>query len=198
MAWSFAQRVVVGAMASASAAAAAPPPGRVVRIERARANGSVAPILCAELRANGGICIGARPQAGDTIVVVDDTHAIAEFRVTGASSYMPTCDMFWTITGELIRGDLSAANRSQALGLIDPLIDRRTSRRIADAKIPPPEPGAKVGFGVDRDGDGTADVVATSSACGAQTGPEECIDVWVRVGGRFSKAWSTNLRNCIK
>lgn len=196
MAWLVSPTIVVGAIASTAIAA---PAGRVSRIERPRATSDVVPILCAELGAETGICIGARPQVGDVIVVVDEFKAIAEIRVGGVQPYVANCEMLWTITGELIRGDLASTHRSQALGLIDPLLDRRVARRIPDGTIAAPEPGAKVEFGVDRDGNGTADVLATtSSSCDALAGGGECIDVWTRNGNRFSKVWSKNVRSCVK
>lgn len=200
MAWLLVPAIVVGTIVSTAVAA---PRGRVNRIERPRAtSNNVVPILCAELGDDTGICIGARPQVGDLIVVVDTHKPIAEIRVGGVQPYVANCEVLWTITGEVVRGDLTSTNRSQALGLIDPLLDRRAGRRISDDKIAVPEPGAKVEFGVDRDGNGTADVLATtSSSCDSQAGAGECVDVWTRSGrngDRFSKVWSTNVRSCVK
>jgi hypothetical protein len=186
----FAFAVVLAAATSAVAA----PHGRVVRIERARASSNVIPILCVEIRGDAGICIGAQPQLGDTIVVVDEEKTIAEVRVTSANMYLPKCDMIWSITGEVIRGDLSGHARRKALGMIDPLLDRRSGRRIEEDKIPAPEEGSRVGLGIDRDGDGTPDVLATSSSCGGAN--EDCIDIWTRRNNKLSKVWSTNLKNC--
>lgn len=184
--------VLVAAMAVSAVAA---PHGRVVRVERARASVNVIPIVCVELRADAGICIGAQPQIGDTIVVVDEQKTIAEMRVTTAQMYLPKCEMIWSISGEVVRGDLSQGNRRKSLGLIDPLLDRRTGRRIEEDKLTAPEPGARVGFAVDRDGDSAADVLVTSSSCGGGNG-EDCIDIWTRRDKQLAKVWSTNLKNC--
>ncbi|MEO8700274.1 MAG: hypothetical protein ABI867_09530 [Kofleriaceae bacterium] len=186
-------RLAFVVLVAAASSAVAAPHGRVVRVERAKASSNVIPILCVELRGDAGICIGAQPQVGDLIVVVDEQKTIAEVRVTAANMYLPKCDMIWSITGEVVRGDLTQSRR-KSLGLIDPLLDRRSGRRIEEDKIPSPEPGSRVGFGVDRDGDGIADVLATSSSCGGSG--EDCIDIWTRRDKQLSKVWSTNLRNC--
>ena len=193
--------VLVGAMALTAWAG---PGGRVVRIERARATNAPIPILC-ELRSDmSGMCVGASPQVGDTVLVVDEAQTIAEVRISKTQQLSAKCDTVWSVEGELLRGDMSQAQRRKSIGLIDATLDRRGTRRVDEDKIVSPsgEPEVRVGLGVDRDGDGVADIVVTQSRCeGQQTpggaGNNECIDIWTKRGGKgMTRAWSTNLRHC--
>ena len=189
--------ILVGAMALTAWAS---PRGRVVRVERSRSLSNVIPILC-ELRQDmSGMCVGGTPpQIGDVVLVVDETRMIAEVRITSAQRLSQKCDTMWSVSGEIVRGDMAAAQRRKSIGLIDPTLDRRATRKVDEKTIPSPsdDPQGSVGLGVDRDGDGTADLVLTQSRCQAQAGGgNECIDLWTKREKGMTRAWTTNLRNC--
>jgi hypothetical protein len=189
--------ILVGAMALTAWAS---PRGRVVRIERSRTVSNVIPILC-ELRQDmSGMCVGGTsPQIGDVVLVVDETHMIAEVRITSAQRLSQKCDTRWSVSGEILRGDMAQAQRRKSIGLIDSTLDRRGTRRIDEKNIPSPngDPDGSVGLGVDRDGDGIADLVVTQSRCQAQSGGgNECIELWTKRDKGMTRAWTTNLRNC--
>ncbi len=175
--------------------AIAAPRGRVVRVERTRAFPLITPILCFQVQTDGtGLCIGPQPHTGDVIVLVDETQVIAEVRVDGITKAMPSCDVVWNIQGSVLRGDVTAGKRSRTMGLIDGNIDRKEARRVPDDKIVKPTPDTKVELGIDRDGDGTADVVVAQSTC--QGTGNDCIEFWTRRAHGLERVWSSNLRIC--
>ena len=194
--------ILVGAMAPTAWAA---PHGRVVRVERHRGTNATVPVLC-EVRPDAqATCVGPPPSIGDTIVVVDEAHLVAEVRVIQLQPYMPKCDTLWKVTGEVVRGDLSQARSNKSIGLIDPTIDRRAARKISEDSITSPSssPEVRVAIGVDRDGDGTADVIVTQYSCDASGQPANsnmaidfCIDIWSRRDDGIKRAWTTKLQSC--
>jgi hypothetical protein len=202
----FASLILVGATALTAWGAPAPKPqGRVVRVERPHGDTNTVPILC-ELKADGsGMCVGASPNIGDTVIVVDDTHTLAEVRITRSAPQSPKCDTLWTVNGDIIRGDMSQSRGTKAIGIIDPATDRRSARRVEEDKLisPNPSPDVRVALGVDRDGDGTADIIVTQYACDAQGQPTStgsaidfCIDIWCKRDKVMKRAWTTKLATC--
>lgn len=197
---------LVGAMALVATAWGAPAPrGRVVRVERPRGNPNIIPILC-ELKPDGsGMCVGTSPTIGDTILVVDENKTVAEVRVTKSSPLNPKCDTLWQITGEVLRGDMTQARANRAIGLIDRGADPRTARRMEESRLTSPStnPDVHVGLGIDRDGDGNADILVTQYACdsnGQPTGSsgavDYCIDIWSKRDNVMKRAWTTKLQAC--
>ena len=177
------------------AGADAPPRGRVVRIERTRTVPLVTPVLCVQMMNDGsGLCIGPQPKPGEVIVVVDEATVLAEIKVDGAAKAMPNCDSVWQVTGSVLRGDPTAGRRNKSIGLIDGIVDRQAARRVPDAKVARPAPDSRVEIGIDRDGDGIADVVAAEATCPGVGG--ECIEFWTRRAKGLEKVWSANLRIC--
>jgi len=181
------------------------PRGRVVRVERQRGGTAAVPVLC-EVKTDGsGICVGPAPQVGDSITVVDDTHTIAEVRITRIQAMAPQCNTLWSFSGEATRGDLSQSKSSKTIGVIDPGIDRRLAHRVDEDHIESPTPGPEVRvlLGVDRDGDGTADMIVTQFNCDKQGQPTSsssavdfCIDIWSERDAVMKRAWSTKLQSC--
>jgi hypothetical protein len=171
------------------------PRGRVVRIERTRVVPLVTPVLCVQMLMDGtGLCIGPQPKAGEVIVVVDETQVLAEIRVDTTTKAMANCDAVWNIGGTVVRGDPTQGRRSRSIGLIDGGVDRQNSRRVPDSKVTRPAPDSRVEIGIDRDGDGHADVIAAEAACPNVGG--ECIEFWTRRAKGMERVWSTNLRAC--
>ncbi len=196
--------ILVGAMAQTAWAA---PHGRVVRVERQRGGPASIPVLC-EVKADGsGQCVGPTPRVGDTISVVDDVHLIAEVRITKLQPRSATCDTIWTIQHELARGDLNQTRTSKAIGIIDARLDASTARRMDEDQITSPAvgPDARVALGLDRDGDGSADVIVTQFMCdaagqpaGSNTGSATgfCIDIWTERDAVMKRAWGMKSQSC--
>ncbi len=184
------------AMIAGASAWAGPraPHGRVVRVERSRSFPLVTPVLCFQFQSDGsGLCIGPEPKTGDSVVLVDESQVVAEVRVDRASRAMPRCDLVWAIQGSVLRGDPNGGRHSKTMGLIDAGIDRRQARRIPEDKVERPGPDSRVEIGIDRDGDGLADVVVAQGAC--QTTPQ-CIEFWSRRSKGLERVWTANLQLC--
>jgi len=189
-----ASALLVGALGTLAAPVAAGPRGRVVRVERSRTFPLVTPVLCFQIQSDGsGLCIGPQPKSGDAIVLVDETQVIAELRVDTSTKAMPSCEVVWGFQASVVRGDITAGRRSKMMGLIDAGIDRQQARRLPDDKVPRPTPDSRVEIGIDRDGDGTADVVVAQGTC---TAGGECIEFWSRRPKGLERVWSANLRIC--
>jgi hypothetical protein len=175
--------------------AVATPRGRIIRVERTRTMPLVTPVLCVQMQNDGsGLCIGPQPKPGDLVVLFDENQVIAEIKIDAANKAMPNCDSVWGVTGTVVRGDPSQGKRNKVIGLIDGFVDRKNARRIPDAKVPRPAPDSRVEIGIDRDGDGTVDVIASESTCPNTGG--ECIEFWTRRPKGLEKVWTANLRIC--
>jgi len=171
------------------------PKGKVVRVERERTSPMVVPVLCVQMQPDGsGLCIGPQPKAGESVIVVDEAQVLAEIKIDSATQAMPNCDSVWQVTGSVVRGDVNAGKRNKSVGLIDANVSRTTSRRVAESKVTRPTPDSRVEIGIDRDGDGTADVIASEATCPSVGG--ECIEFWTRRPKGLERVWSANLRIC--
>lgn len=185
--------VLVGASFVMPAIAA--PKGKVVRVERTRTFPLVTPVICFQMQSDGtGLCVGPQPKQGDIIVLVDESAVLAEIKVEGMTKAMPSCDVVWQVNGSVIKGDVSAGRRSKTMGLIDAGIDRSAARRIAEDKIAKPTPDTRVEIGIDRDGDGQADMLVAQGTCPGVG--NECLEFWSRRPKGLEKVWSSNLRAC--
>lgn len=189
-------------LAVLSSTVAAAPEGRVVRIERQRIK-QTAPILC-EVKENlTGTCVGGDPQRGDMIAVVDEKRLLAEVRIESAKG-STNCPTVYEIKVELVRGALS--RRSRAIGFVDPATDVRAARYVSDEKemtIPNADPDTKSFAGIDRNGDGSADIVLAFARCPgvastAGSSGIECLEIWAKQPNakQMTKTWHANLRNC--
>ncbi len=187
--------IVVAVVGVLPSAVDATPRGKVVRVERARTFPLVTPVLCVQMQADGsGLCIGPQPKVGDTVVLVDENQVIAEIKIEGATKAMPNCDSVWGVTGTVTRGDVAAGRRNKSIGLIDANVDRNAARRVPEAKVVKPSEDSRVEIGIDRDGDGNADVLAAEATCPGVGG--ECIEFWTRRSKGLERVWSANLRIC--
>jgi hypothetical protein len=174
-------------------AVADPRAGKVVRVERERTIPLITPVLCVQIKPDGsGLCIGPQPKIGESVILVDETQVIAEVKVDGTSKGQPNCDAVWQITGTVIRGDVSKGNH-KSIGLIDANTSNTAARVVPKNKLPKLAKDARVELGIDRDGDGTADVLASNAGC---AGGGECIEFWSRRAGGLERVWSTNLQSC--
>jgi len=186
-----------------SASAAAGPSGRVIRIERAGGPSTVAPRLC-EIRGETGTCVGDEPRAGQTVVVLDERHVLAEVQIVEVASVVAACPNLWTIKTRGMRGATTDSNGNTGIGVIDPAINPNRAH-VLDRSHMPASPGGlhgeEVWRAIDRDGDGTADIMITRYTCDASSKPQSagatsCIDVWARVGPRLLRTTQLNFAQC--
>jgi hypothetical protein len=188
-------RITCAVVVALAVPAIAAPRGKVVRIERARTFPLVTPVICFQVQTDGtGLCVGPQPKQGDVIVLVDETQVLAEVRIDTMTKAMATCDAVWQVSGSVIKGDVNAGRRTKTMGLIDAGIDRNAARRVPEDKIPKPAPDTRVEIGIDRDGDGQADMLVAQGSCPGIG--NECIEFWSRRPKGLERVWSSNLRVC--
>ncbi len=181
-----------------SATAVAGPSGRVIRIERTDAGSNVAPRLC-EIRGAAGTCVGDEPRVGQTVVVLDERRVLAEVQIIEATSVSASCTNLWTVKTRGVRG----ADEAEGIGVIDPSL-KPGRARVLDRSHLPPSPSRMPGDvwrAIDRDGDGTADILVTRYNCDASGqqvtgGTTYCIDVWARFGTRMLRSTQLNFAQC--
>jgi hypothetical protein len=93
------------------------------------------------------------------------------------------------------------------VGVIDPAVDINRAHMLDRSHLPPSPSGfseEEVWRAVDRDGDGTADVLLTRYGCdaagrpatGGPRGSTYCIDVWARTGARMTRTAQLNFAHC--
>jgi len=176
-------RIVGVALTLAATVAVAAANGRVVRIVRSGAGPGAAPRLC-EIRGDGGNCVGEEPKPGQMVTVLDERHVIAEVQIIEANSLLAGCRNLWSVKTRVVHG---GAADSDGIGVIDPSINPSRARMLDKNRLPASpsgQPGEEVWRAIDRDGDGTADILITRYSCDASSRPVAgstyCIDVWER------------------
>jgi hypothetical protein len=183
-----------------SATAMAGPSGRVIRVERVGGGSTLAPRLC-EVRGDTGTCVGEQPKAGQTVVVLDEQHVVAEVQIVEAAGFTASCADVWRVKTRPVRG---VASDGEGIGVIDPGINPSRAR-VFDKNHLPPSPsglaGDEVWRAIDRDGDGTADILITRYSCDSTGKPvtgggTSCIDVWSRVGAKMIRTTQLNFAQC--
>ncbi|MEJ7602965.1 MAG: hypothetical protein WKG01_34070 [Kofleriaceae bacterium] len=190
-------------------ASAAPPPGKVVRVERRRANADeAAPTVCEVKSDPSGFCIGKSPLVGDRGVVVDDTHVIAELKVAKIASLNPSCDMLWSVTFEITSGDLSSVRSSKSIAIVSAKGDHRSARRVPEDRVQSPSSNTneRVIVAVDRDKDAQVDLFVTAYQCdasgnavaaGSQHAVDNCVDVWSHTEKQPRRNSHTKFASCL-
>jgi hypothetical protein len=162
------------------------PSGRVVRVARTSGASHASPRLC-EIRGDGGTCVGDEPRRGETVVVLDDRHAIAEVQIVEAKLSATACPMVWVVKTRALHG---ATTDGDGIGVIDAELNPSRAHSIDKAHRPPApsgQPGEDVWQAIDRDGDGIADILSTRYSCDASGkpvagAPTYCLDIWTRQG----------------
>jgi hypothetical protein len=183
-----------------SATAVASPGGRVIRVERTTGGGNVAPRLC-EVHGEAGTCVGEEPRAGQTVLVLDERHVVAEYQIVEATSVMASCANLWTVKTHAIRG---VAADSDGIGVIDPNLNPSRARVLDKNHLPASPsglPDEEVWRAIDRDGDGTADILITRYSCDASgrptaSGSTPCVDIWARLGSKMTRTFQLNFAQC--
>jgi hypothetical protein len=183
-----------------SATAVAGPSGRVLRVERTGGNSDVAPRLC-EVRGNAGMCVGEEPKPGQPVIVLDERHVVAELQIVDATSVAASCANLWAVKTRAIRG---VAGDGDETAVIDPAINPNRAR-VLDKNHLPASPSRlsdeEVWRAIDRDGDGTADIVITRYSCDTAGKPvagglTSCVDIWARIGARMTRTTQLNFARC--
>jgi hypothetical protein len=195
--------LVITSWALWSATAGAGPSGRVIRIERPGGATNVAPRLC-EIRGDNGTCVGDEPRAGQTVVVLDERHVLAELQIVEATSVVAACPNLWAIKTRGMRGATTDSNGNSGIGVIDPAINPSRAHVLDRSHMPASPgglPGEEVWRAIDRDGDGTADIMITRYNCDGSGKPLSggstyCIDVWARIGPRIVRTTQVNFAQC--
>lgn len=182
-----------------SAAAIAGPSGRVVRVERA-GSARVAPRLC-EIHGETGNCVGDEPRPGQIVTVLDEHHVVGEVKIVDVTSFSQNCPMLWAVKIRALHG---APADNDAIGVIDPGLDPSRARVVERGHMPPSPSGSpeeEVWRAIDRDGDGTADILITRFGCDSSGRPVPggaayCIDIWARTGARMTRTTQLNFAQC--
>jgi hypothetical protein len=173
-------------------------PGRVVRVERTAGNQSLAPRIC-DLRAESGTCLGDEPRPGQTVAILDERRVVAEVQILEATSFVTSCANLWTVRVHAPRG----TSWGDGVGVIDPALHPSRARIVDKSHIAAPSgvPGEEVVRAIDRDGDGTADLLITRYGCDSSGRPTAgvttfCIEVWTRSQNRMMRRSQINLAQC--
>lgn len=186
-----------------SAVATAAPNGRVIRVDRGGGPASPPPRIC-QVHAGEGKCVGAEPRGGQTMLVLDHHQRVAEVQVTDAKRAVPGCENLWNVQVRMVRGRLSDGEK---LGVIDDLVNPIRVRLLDPSHLVSPsgESGDEVWNAIDRDGDGTADVMVTRFRCDADGRPvtdpaNYCLDIWTRDpaarGAKLVRTTQLNFATC--
>jgi hypothetical protein len=191
------------AIALWSATAAAGANGRVIRIERAGGATNVAPRLC-EIRGDTGTCVGDEPRVGQTVVVLDERHVLAEVQIVETASVVAACPNLWKVKTRAVRGTTADINVNNGIGVIDPALNPSRAHVVERGHLPPTPGGPsdeEIWRAIDRDGDGTADIMITRYTCDSSSKPTTvgttaCIDVWARIGPRMMRTTKLNFAQC--
>lgn len=195
-------------LASVPCARAAPPGahGRVIRVERPR-TARLAPRMCDVRSAAEGICLGAQPQRGEIVTLLDERGRVGEVRIIevgpfaiGARAPLDGCASLWSIKTDLLSGDLATTD-TQRIGVIDPGLDPRRARVIPRDQLPAAPSGRdddKVMAALDRNGDAVADFLLTGGPCdgaaGGSTGT--CLHAWTLDQATLVRVQQLDLSSC--
>jgi hypothetical protein len=132
---------------------------------------------------------------GDMIYVADQRQMTAAVRIESARQAQ--CAGYFTVTASMVRGQL--AQRARAIGISDANVDGSRLRAVFDEhqlQLPHDADGKAV-VGVDRDGNGSGDVMLVFARCpGSTTHNPECLEMWSRRGATFKRTWQVELAKC--
>jgi len=133
--------------------------------------------------------------------VLDERHVVAEAQIVEATSFASACANLWTVKTRATRG---AASDGDGIGVIDPGLNASRAHVLDKGHLPPAPSGAageEVLRAIDRDGDGTADILITRYSCDSSGKPTSagatyCIDVWGRTGTKLTRTTQLNFAQC--
>lgn len=175
-------------------------PGRVMRVERTGGGGGAPPRLC-EIRGGSGTCLGDEPKVGQVVVVLDAERVAATQEVVEVTPLVARCPVLWSVKTRALRG---APPERDGVGVIDAGLNLARAHVVDNDRVtarPGGQPGEEVWRAVDRDGDGTPDILITRYVCDAAGqvvagGSAYCIDVWTRMGPRMTRTTQLNFAQC--
>jgi hypothetical protein len=161
-------------------------PGKVVRLERSAVGRS--PRFCqVQLTSRGEptiYCFGPHVATGEKIIAVSEAQHGVVIRITDVQPYRECANAedaptIWIIKGQLLN---DAPTNDVYVGLIDGGMDPQRSRLMSQI---PPVSGRADGraVGIDRDGDGSADIAAEVYGCDdrgnlTSSGKYMCYEIW--------------------
>lgn len=190
------------------------PRGKVVRIERQRQQAVTKPRICNVPFDGQGTCFGDAPTLGDRASLFDyESNYLGELRVTTVTpSQLDTCgsgsihDFRFELSGSVHSGPPAAA-----LAIFGMDLDARRSKIVADmSKLPTTvdTSGAQPVLGVDRDGDGSMELMLAVRDCrdlappplsgSASARRTFCLEYWMEgAGDRFSRVHQEFFHACM-
>lgn len=181
--------------------------GKVVRVERGRAERMGAPRWC-QIRPDGSAsCYGKAPDVGMVGNVVDDVSRKATVRVTQVTPSIDQCGnaVSWEIMTETVTGDVSQSNYAWA-ALFDYRGTANTRTMYQNGQIPVPGnrgPGIEsVWTAFDDDGDDNADFIITYFSCdgsgqvSTQGYPGYCMVYYTKGSSGFLEQRVDIIRQC--
>jgi hypothetical protein len=182
--------------------------GKVVRVERGRADRVGQPRFC-QIRPDGSAtCFGKVPEVGQIGTVMDDVSRKATVRITQVT---PSIDSCGNVTGSEILSEATTGDLSQNTGynwtvLFDYKGTANTHSMYQNGQIPTPGnrgPGVEsVWMAFDDDQDANADFIITYYSCddtGAvsmQGGPGYCMVYYAKDASSFIEQRVDIVRGC--
>lgn len=189
------------------------PRGNVVRVARERQKATAKPRICNVPFDGQGTCFGNAPAIGDRATLFDyESNYLGELRIVGVTpSQLDTCG-----SGSIhdfryeVGGGSRAAPVPAALAVFGMELDAKRSRIITDmSKLPTlvDTLGAQPVLGIDRDGDGSMELILAVRDCRDVAPPPSagnasrrtfCIEYWMEgAGERFSRAHQEHFHACL-
>jgi hypothetical protein len=172
-------------------------PGKVVRLEHSGTGRS--PRFCqASIVSHGEptiYCFGPHVAIGEEFIGVSEAQHGLVVRVSDVQPYRQCASatdatMIWIVKGQLLN---SPASDEVYIGLIDGGVDPQRSRLISQM---PPVSGrtGSLAVGIDRDGDGSADIAAEVYDCDehgtltTRAAKYRCYEIWTLAGPQWQRA----------
>ncbi|MBX3160057.1 MAG: hypothetical protein KF773_29075 [Deltaproteobacteria bacterium] len=191
---------LVLATAAMTASAQGEPTGRVVRVERMR--DATVPRMCVVMPSDSAaLCVG-EPELNERMTLVDSNGGrgvlaevritkVAEERLGGGFCAANGRSALYRASYERLAGDLRRVQGRASSGVVIGIRGMRLDARaqtLKDQVVPGGEPG-DVGFALDVDGDGVADLLVAQYTCDRMSGSfsnerPTCIDTYLRQGRR--------------
>jgi hypothetical protein len=135
------------------------------------------------------------------VIFLDERRVLAEVQIVEAVSAAAGCPMLWTVKTRAVRGSVADTD---GIGVIDPSLDPGRAHALERGHLPLSPSGLsgeEVWRAIDRDGDGTADIVFTHYSCDASgrlvpAGSAYCVDIWARMRAKMLRTTQLNFAQC--
>jgi hypothetical protein len=201
------RRAALALILTSGVAAAAP--GKVIRIERGHGIRRT-PRVCQVQSDGRGTCWGRPPSVGEVASVIDqDAGVLGELRVSEVMPLQDDCGKTqrWDYKFTRESGRLERAQWGSSFVVFDIEVQAGRTRLVADTSkvaLPDRRPGEQVWSVLDRDGDGSEDLVVTAYSCdksGEMTTSAiagYCIDYWNLDHGDWRKLRHDFVETCLR